>query len=120
MAGVADTRELQDVRRPDSARRQDHFPSRVDPLQPAAPRVLDADRTGAVEQDPVDQSVGDDLQVWPLQCRTQIGARRTLAPPPAAGLVNPADTVAGAGRQMVDVRVVFEPDLRSRLNQLLT
>src|ERR1700724_2657565 len=72
----------------------------------------------AAERDAVDQSIGDDLQVRPLQCRTQIGARRALAPPPAAGLLNPADTVAGAGRQMVDVGVVFEPDLGSRLDQL--
>src|SRR5437660_3073147 len=109
MVRVADTGELQDMRRPDGARRQDHFSRGVDPLQPAAAGVLDADRTGAVEQDAVDQSVGDDPQVRPLQCRTQIGARRALAPPPAAGLLNPADTVAGAGWQMVDVLTVFEP-----------
>jgi hypothetical protein len=118
MAGVADTGELQDMRRPDGPRREDHFTRGVDPLQPAAPRVLDAGGAATVEQDAVDQSIGDDLQVRPLQCRTQIGARRALAPPPAAGLLNPADTVAGARRQMVDVRVVFEPDLGSRLDQL--
>ena len=59
----------------------------------------------------MDQCASDDLQVRPLLGRPQIGARRTLPPPPAAGLLDPADIVAGTGRQMVDVFVVFETDL---------
>src|ERR1700756_5617340 len=104
------------MRRPDGARREDHFTSGIDPLHLAAPLVFDADRAGTVEPDAADQSIGDDLQIRPLQRRTQVGARRALGPPPAAGLLYPAHAVAGAGRQMVDVRVVFETDLGSRLD----
>ena len=37
----------------------------------------------------------------------------------AAGLLHPADVGAGAGRQMVDVLVVFEADLGAGLDDLL-
>ena len=58
------------------------------------------------------------VEVRPLQRRAQIGARRALAAPAAAGLLHPADIVAGAGRQMVDVLVVFEADLGAGLDDL--
>src|SRR5271166_3933888 len=54
---------------------------------------------------------GDELEVRPLQCRTQIGARGAGAAPAAAGLLAPADAVLMAGRQVVEVLAVFEPDL---------
>jgi hypothetical protein len=41
-------------------------------------------RTLAVEQDAVDQRVGNELQVRPLQCRVQIGARSAGAAAAAA------------------------------------
>src|ERR1700731_2472117 len=63
------------------------------------------------------QRVGDELEVGPLQYRVQIGARGAGAAPTAAGLLAPADAVAGAGRQVVDVLAVFEPDLLARLER---
>ncbi len=92
---------------------------RVDPLDPVATRIFNADRPRAVEQDAVDQRVGEELKVRPLQCRTQIGARRALPAPPAPGLLNPADIVPRARRQAVDVLVIFEPDLGTGLDQLV-
>ncbi len=57
----------------------------------------------------------DELQVRPLQCRVQIGARGRGAAAAAAGLLAPADTVLVAGRQVVEVVAVFEPDLLAGL-----
>ena len=111
MVGVADPGQLQDVRRADGAGGQNHLTRRVDPLDGLAAPVFDADRAAAVEQHAAHQRAGDDLQIRPLFRRPQIGARGTLPPPPAAGLLDPADIVAGARRQMVDVLMVFEPDL---------
>ena len=82
----------------------------------AAAREFDAGRALAVEQDAVDQRVGDELQVRPLQRRAQIGARGAGAAAAAAGLLAPADAVAGAGRQVVDVLAVFEADLLAGLD----
>src|SRR5438046_1050076 len=80
-------------------------------LDGPAPRELDPDRALAVEQDAVNQRVSDELQVRPLQCRVQIGARGAGTAAAAAGLLAPADAIAMAGRQVVDVLAVFEPDL---------
>ena len=85
-------------------------------LDRAAAREFDADRALAVEQDAVDQRVGDELQVRPLQRRMQIGARGAGAAAAAAGLLAPADAVAGAGRQVVDVLAVFEAELLAGLD----
>src|SRR6516162_4580194 len=60
------------------------------------------------------------LQVGPLQRRAQIGARRTLPPAPAAGLLDPANVVSSAGRQMVHILMVFKADLYAGLDHLVT
>src|SRR6266851_1436261 len=52
--------------------------------------------------------------------RAQIGARGTLPSAAAAGLLDPADIVPGAGRQVVDVLVIFEADFGPGLDDLLT
>ena len=49
MLGIADARELQQMRRADSPRRQDHLTRCIDALDPAAARILDADRAGPGE-----------------------------------------------------------------------
>src|SRR5882724_2698196 len=119
MVGVAHTRKLQQVRRADRTRGEDHLTHRIDPLDPAAARVFDADRAGAVEPDAVHQRAGHDPEVGPLFGRAQIGACGTLSAAPATGLLDPADVVAGAGRQAVDVLVIFEADLGAGLDDLL-
>src|SRR6516225_10202107 len=114
MLGIADPRQLQNVRRADSACRQDDLARRIYPLDSTAgtaARELDTGRPLAVKQDTVHQCMGDELQVWPLQCRVQIGACGTGAAPAAARLLAPADAVLVAGRQVVDVLAVFETDL---------
>src|SRR5579862_9202345 len=104
------------MRRADRARRQDHLAPRVGSFHGAAARELDAGRALAVEHDAVHQRLGDELQVGPLQRRAQIGARGAGAAAAAAGLLAPADAVAGAGRDRVDVLAVFEPDLLAGLD----
>jgi hypothetical protein len=53
--------------------------------------VLDADRAPAVEEDPVDARVGDDVDVAPGDGRMQVGDRGAAAPAVALGdLVAPA------------------------------
>ena len=69
MLGVADARQLQDVRRADGTRRQDHLTRRIGSLDRTAgtaARELDTPRALAVKQDAVDQCMGDELQVRPL------------------------------------------------------
>jgi hypothetical protein len=56
------------------------------------------------------QRAGDNLQVGPFRRRLQIGARRTGPAASAAGLLAPADAVAGAWRKIVDVGAKFEPE----------
>src|SRR5581483_1834551 len=75
--------------------------------EPTAPAERITSRTAsarslALEQDAVDQRFGDQVQVRPLQRRPQIGARGRGAGAAAAGLLAPADRIAGAGRQVVD------------------
>src|SRR5262252_3127764 len=121
MVGIADAGELQEMRRADRAAGQDDLAGRVGALDCAVvARELDADRTAAVEQHAASQRARHDLQVGPLQRRAQIGARRALPPAPAAGLLHPADTVSGAGWQMVHILMVFEADLYAGLGDLVT
>src|SRR6516225_4564469 len=120
MVRVADAGELQDVRRADGAGRKDHLTRGVHPFGCAVVGELNAYRALAVEPNAADQRVRDDSQIGPLQRRAQIGARRALPPAPTAGLLNPADVVSGAGRQMVHVLMVFEADLYAGLDHLMT
>src|SRR6058998_3504495 len=99
------------MRRADRAGRQDDFARRVGPLGIAVAREFDADRTRAVEHDAVDQGLGDEFEVWALQGGPQIGPRGAGAAPAAAGLLAPADAVAGARRQIVDIGPVFDAEL---------
>ena len=119
MVGVADPGQLQQMRRADRAAGEDHLARRIGPLDLRGARELDADRALAVEQHAMDQGAGDDFEVGALHRRAQIGARRALPAPPATGLLHPADIVAGARRQMVDVLVVFEADLFPGLDDLV-
>src|SRR5438477_9444516 len=60
------------------------------------------------------QRVGDDLQIWPLFRRAEVGCGGAGAPAPAPGLLAPADRVSDATRQIVDVGPVFEAELLCR------
>src|SRR5207237_8468118 len=93
--GITDTGELQKVRRGHRAGRQDHLALSENPLNPAMPRKIDADRALAVEHDAAHQRVRDELQIGTLQGRSQVapgGARRA---PPAAGPPGPPAPAAG-------------------------
>src|SRR5258707_15010206 len=104
------------MRRADRAAREDYLGRRLGPLDLAPARKLDAGRALSVEQHAMDERAGDDLEVGALHRRAQIGPRRALPAPPAPGLLDPADPLAGARRQMVDVGAVFEPELLARLD----
>jgi hypothetical protein len=62
------------------------------------------------------QRAGDNLEVGSLRSRLQIGLRRARPPASAAGLLAPADAVAGTGRKIVDIRAVFEPEFLGSLD----
>src|SRR5437773_9793227 len=59
-----------------------------------------------------------ELQIGPLQGWTQIAARRAGAAAAAARLLAPTDAGTGAGRQVVDILAVFEPELHAGLDHL--
>src|SRR5215468_12531412 len=115
-AGSPTPGHLQDVRRADRAARQDDFARRLGTLHFAAALELDAGRALAVEQNAAHERIGDDGQIWALQRRTQIGARRALATSAAPRLLHPADAVLAAMRETVDILAVFEADLFARLD----
>src|SRR5207244_9532824 len=82
-------------------------------------RIDDPGRALAVERDAVHQRLRHDLQIGPLRCWLQIGLRGAGAPAPAAGLLAPADAVAGARRQVVDVLAVFDAELPGGIDDRL-
>src|SRR6516165_2098049 len=114
--GRADPGKLQDMRRVDRAGGEDHFALGIRALNRPAPLVLDGDGAAALENDAVDLCFDDDLEVGPLQRRSQIGARGAGSSAAAARLLAPADAVAGARRQVVYVLAVLEAVLLTRLD----
>ncbi len=82
IVGIADARDLQELRRVDGAATQDHVAAGADLLRLAALSIGDADGLPALEVDALDQRVGDHLEVRPAHRGPQIGVDR--APAPAA------------------------------------
>ena len=119
MRRVADPRELQQMRRVDRARAQQDLALGLGPLGAAAPGQLDRDRPFPLEHDPPHHRLGDELKVGAVQHRLQIGARRARAGAAAAGLLAPADAIGVAADEVVDVGLVFEPDLLAGLDHRL-
>src|SRR5438094_1630478 len=108
------------MRRADRAAGEEYLLVGIRPRGVAVARELDADGSGPFKQDAVHPCPGNDLQVGPLSYRLEIGARRTRPAPSAAGLLAPADAVAGPGRQIVDVRTIFDSQLLGRADDCLT
>src|SRR5207244_6296895 len=69
--------------------------------------------------DAVHQRLCHDLQVGPLRGWLQVGLRGAGATAPAAGLLAPADAVAGARRQVVDVLAVFDAEFPGGIDDRL-
>ena len=77
---VADTRQLQKLRRTYGARGQDHLAARHHPSQPPAAQKLDPHRAAALEQDARRRRVPQQPQVRAAQGRGQIAGRRRGSP----------------------------------------
>src|SRR6185369_4741623 len=76
VGGVADPRQLEQLRRVERAAREDDL-ARPDRLRATAlPLDLDADRAAALEVDPRHEGPGAHLQVRAAQDRVEVGARR--------------------------------------------
>ena len=118
MLGIANPGQLQQMRRAHRAGRQDHLALGEDPLDPTLTGKIDPDRALAVEYDAVHQRVGNELQIGTLQGRPQIGPGGAGAAAAAARLLAPTDAGTGAGRQVVDILAVFEPELHAGLDHL--
>ena len=108
------------MRRADGAGGNNHLAHRLDAQDGGLARELDAHCALAVEHHAMHQRVGDDLQIWPLFRRAEVGRGGAGAPAPAPGLLAPADRVSGATRQVVDVGPVFEAQLLRRLDDRMT
>src|SRR5215469_10096121 len=102
------------MRRADRTRRDDDLARRRHMLDLAVARKDDAGGAVALEYDMMHQRVGDDLQIGPLLGRAQIGRCGAGAAAATAGLLTPADRVAGAARQVVDVGPELEAKLLRR------
>ena len=105
------------MRRPDRPGGQDNLPGRAHTFNLPPARELHADGTRAVEQNTAHQGAGNHFQVLPLHRRPQIAARRTGTAAAATGLLHPADAVAGAGRQIIDVLTELQADLLPGLDR---
>src|SRR5271167_4451760 len=104
------------MRRVDGAGGKDHFALSIRALNRPAPLVFDRGGTAGVEDDAVYLRLDDHLEIWPRHRGPQIGTRGAGPPPAAARLLAPADTLPGAGWQVVHVLAVFEPDLPAGLD----
>src|ERR1700751_4060562 len=102
------------MRGADRAGREDHLAGRGDALDAGLARELDPHRALGIERHTMHQRVGDDLQIWPLFRRTEVGRGGAGAAAPPPGLLAPADRVAGATWQIVDVGSKFEAKLLRR------
>ena len=83
--GVADARQLQQLRRLQPARREHHFVPCTDADRAAALRILDARCTAAYEQHTVHHRLGLDAQVGPASRRLQVRDRSRAAQAVARG-----------------------------------
>src|SRR5580658_4268133 len=99
------------MRRSDRSARQDHLTLGLDLLDGAATGEFDAGRALAVKKNAMDQRIGDQLQVWPLQRRVQITARGAGTSAAAPCLLAPADALPGAGREVIYILAVLKADL---------
>ena len=63
------------------------------------------------------QRVGDDPKIGSFHCWTQIAARGAGPKPSVAGVLHPADAVAGTGRQVIHVGTEFQADLLAGLDR---
>ena len=80
MVGRTDPRQHQELRRVEHAAGQQHLASDERPMEPAAARVLDADRARSVEDDPRRERVRLDHEVVPPHRRAQERHGRAAAP----------------------------------------
>ena len=115
--GIAHPRQLQDVRRADRARRQDHLAGCVSPFDHPVARELDADRALALEQDAMRQRFG--VGGSGASAPTVEGPRGAGAATAAARLLTIADA---AMRQRIDVLTILQPNFFPRFlyNSILT
>src|SRR5712691_2624235 len=107
------------MRRADRTAGEDHLARRIGDLDPSVTRIDDPGRALAVERDAVHQRLCHHLEVGALRGWLQVGLRGAGAAPPAAGLLAPADAVAGARRQVVDVLAVFDAELPGGIDDRL-
>ena len=116
VSGVADTGELQQLRRVDRAAAQDDLTRADLTRRPAAVAVRHAHGPVPLEQDPGDEGPAGHVQVRPAHHRVQVGAGR--AEPPA-----PVDVAVEGGEaflaEAVDVLGELVPSLLDRFEERL-
>ena len=83
--GIADPRELQQLRRIDRARAQQNFAVAIGDLAPPVALVFDAGGACAVEQDPARLRLGNDREIGAATDGCEIGARGAASATVARG-----------------------------------
>ena len=111
---IADAGQLQQMRRADRAGGEDHLARRIGPLDGSLGRLRENSTPAARFPSNITRCTSALVTICKLGrfvAGLQIGARGAGPAAAAAGLLAPADAVAGAGRQIVDVR----RDIRGRV-----
>jgi hypothetical protein len=114
VGGRTNAAEQEDLRALVAAGAEDDLALGPDLHDLPVPVDLNASGGGPVEQKAVDVGPRDQVQVWPLQNRMQVGHRRRAAHSVALGHLIPADAVLLGP---VEVLVAGEPGLLAGLDE---
>jgi len=120
---VADTRQHEKLRRVDCAACEDHFALGAQIDDRAVAPILNADGAACVQQYLCGQCPRFDPQIWPCECRPQVGCCRAAPATIADGRLTPAEpfllaAVVVGGRRIAGVNTGIEKRIEQRVGKV--